>query len=118
MNGRDSGDVGCSAAPPTIKKAPMARTHRLSALATALALAYTAAAHAQAPAAAVAAPSAAASAAGDVQTVTVSQGRGQVRSVQGVDTKEFMEAPAGTSPLVTVSRLPGVNFQSADPLGN
>ncbi|HYP32625.1 MAG TPA: TonB-dependent receptor plug domain-containing protein, partial [Burkholderiaceae bacterium] len=96
----------------------MARIHRLSALATALALAYTAA-HAQAQAsAAVAAPSAAASAAGDVQTVTVSQGRGQVRSVQGLDAKEFAEAPAGTSPLLTVSRLPGVNFQSADPLGN
>lgn len=96
----------------------MARIHRLSALAIALALAYTANVHAQASTAAVAAPSAAASAAGDVQTVTVSQGRGQVRSVQGLDTKEFMEAPAGTSPLLTVSRLPGVNFQSADPLGN
>ena len=38
--------------------------------------------------------------------------------MQGMDAKEFTEAPAGTSPLVTVSRLPGVNFQSADPLGN
>ena len=89
----------------------MARIHRLSALAAALGLAN--AVHAQAIA-----PAAAASAANDVQTVTVSQGRGQVRSVQGIDSKEFAEAPAGTSPLLTVSRLPGVNFQSADPLGN
>lgn len=89
----------------------MARIHRLSALAAALGLAN--AVHAQATA-----PATAASAANDVQTVTVSQGRGQVRSVQGIDSKEFTEAPAGTSPLVTVSRLPGVNFQSADPLGN
>ncbi|MFX7926576.1 hypothetical protein ABTK22_19735, partial [Acinetobacter baumannii] len=27
-------------------------------------------------------------------------------------------AAIGLSPLATVSRLPGVNFQSADPLGN
>jgi len=89
----------------------MARIHRLSALAAALGLAN--AVHAQATA-----PAAAASAANDVQTVTVSQGRGQVRSVQGIDSKEFTEAPAGTSPLLTISRLPGVNFASADPLGN
>ena len=91
----------------------MARIHRLSALATALPLAFATSAHAQA-----AAPAAAASAAGDTQTVTITQGRGQVRSVQGLDSKEFTDAPAGTSPLLTISRLPGVNFQSADPLGN
>jgi len=95
----------------------MARIHTLSALATAAALACAATAQAQ-TVAAVTAPAAAASAAGDTQTVTIAQGRGQVRSVQGLDAKEFTEAPAGTSPLVTVSRLPGVNFQSADPLGN
>ena len=93
----------------------MASLHRLTALAAALALATQA--QAQTSAAAVAAAPAA-SAAGDVQTVTITQGRGQVRSVQGLDSHEFTEAPAGTSPLVTVSRLPGVNFQSADPLGN
>jgi iron complex outermembrane recepter protein len=54
----------------------------------------------------------------DTQRIVITQGRGQVRSVQGVTRQEFDEAPAGTSPLVTVSRLPGVNFQSADPLGN
>lgn len=106
----------------------MVRIHRLSVLASALALAH--AAQAQSPAVAPAAgPVAAAAAAAtvdaaatagtiDAQTVTITQGRGQVRSVQGIETKDFTEAPAGTSPLVTVSRLPGVNFQSADPLGN
>ena len=94
----------------------MARIHRLSALATAVVLSCAASAQAQTQ---TAAPSATdTSASGDVQTVTVTQGRGQIRSVQGLDSKEFTEAPAGTSPLVTVSRLPGVNFQSADPLGN
>jgi len=101
----------------------MARIHRLSALATALGLAYAAQAQAQtAPQAQTVAQATTATAdtasSSDTQTVTISQGRGQVRSVQGVDSKEFTEAPAGTSPLVTVSRLPGVNFQSADPLGN
>jgi iron complex outermembrane receptor protein len=90
----------------------MARIHRLSVLTTAMVLAQIASA--QAPAA----PAADAAASADTQTVTITQGRGQVRSVQGMDAKEFTEAPAGTSPLVTVSRLPGVNFQSADPLGN
>lgn len=98
----------------------MARFHRLSALAAALSLAF--AAHAQTQAqpqvVALATTPGADTASSDTQTVTISQGRGQVRSVQGMDAKEFTEAPAGTSPLVTVSRLPGVNFQSADPLGN
>jgi iron complex outermembrane receptor protein len=97
----------------------MAHLHRLSALAAALALAHAANAQAQTQTPEqAAAPASAASAANDAQTVTITQGRGQVRSVLGVDVKEFTEAPAGTSPLVTVSRLPGVNFQSADPLGN
>ena len=95
----------------------MARIHRLSALTAALSLAF--AAQAQTQAVALATPPAAdPAAATDSQTVTITQGRGQVRSVQGMDAKEFTDAPAGTSPLVTVSRLPGVNFQSADPLGN
>ena len=99
----------------------MARIHRLSALATALSLAFAAHAQTQAQPQTVAlatAPGPDAAASSDTQTVTITQGRGQVRSVQGMDAKEFTEAPAGTSPLVTVSRLPGVNFQSADPLGN
>jgi len=106
--------------PPTVStRHLMAHLHRLSALASALALGWAATTPAQAQSAAAATASTAASAAsGDAQSVTITQGRGQVRSVQGIDTKEFTESPAGTSPLVVVARLPGVNFQSADPLGN
>lgn len=95
-------------------------THRLSVLTSALALAFVAGAQAQTTAApADSAPPAAADAAPQqLDAVTITQGRGQVRSVQGLDAKDFTEAPAGTSPLVTISRLPGVNFQSADALGN
>ena len=91
-------------------------TPLVSALASAFALGLTAGA-AQAQTAAAAAVAAAPDTP-DAQRVVIVQGRGQVRSVQGVTAAEFSEAPAGTSPLVTVSRLPGVNFQSADPLGN
>lgn len=54
-----------------------------------------------------------------LERVTVTLGRGQIRSVQGLTQADFeAAAAAGQSPLATVSRLPGVNFQSADPLGN
>lgn len=54
----------------------------------------------------------------ELERVTVSVGRGQLRSVQSLSQAEFDNALAGSSPLATVSRLPGVNFQSADGLGN
>lgn len=55
----------------------------------------------------------------ELERVTITLGRGQIRSVQGLTKADFeAAAAAGQSPLVTVSRLPGVNFQSADPLGN
>ncbi len=54
----------------------------------------------------------------ELERVTVSVGRGQLRSVQSLTQAEFDNAPAGSSPLATVARLPGVNFQSADGLGN
>jgi iron complex outermembrane receptor protein len=55
----------------------------------------------------------------ELERVTVTLGRGQLRSVQGLTKTDFeAAAAAGQSPLATVSRLPGVNFQSADPLGN
>jgi iron complex outermembrane receptor protein len=96
--------------------------HRLSPLTVAVTLALAASAATSALAQAAApAPAASASAPApdaDVQRVVITQGRGQVRSVQAVTKTEFEEAPAGSSPLVTVARLPGVNFQSADPLGN
>ncbi|MET0518594.1 MAG: TonB-dependent receptor, partial [Burkholderiaceae bacterium] len=54
----------------------------------------------------------------ELERVTITQGRGQLRSVQGLSAADFEAAVPGTSPLLTVSRLPGVNFQSADALGN
>ncbi len=54
----------------------------------------------------------------ELERVTVSVGRGQLRSVQSLSQAEFDNALAGSSPLATVARLPGVNFQSADGLGN
>ena len=53
-----------------------------------------------------------------LERVSITLGRGQLRSVQGLSSADFEAATPGTSPLVTVARLPGVNFQSADPLGN
>ena len=54
----------------------------------------------------------------ELERVTITQGRGQLRSVQGLTAADFEAAVPGASPLLTVSRLPGVNFQSADALGN
>ena len=86
----------------------MSHLHRTTALCSAIALAFAAAApvHAQS------------SDATELERVTISLGRGQLRSVQSLTQADFENAIAGTSPLATVSRLPGVNFQSADPLGN
>lgn len=83
------------------------------ALALALSLAYALPASAQSTA-----PSTDASDRAELERVTVSVGRGQLRSVQSLNQAEFDNAPAGTSPLATVARLPGVNFQAADGLGN
>ncbi len=44
-------------------------------------------------------------------------GRGETRQVHVLGTAELAEYPAGTSPLKAVEKLPGVNFQSADPYG-
>lgn len=63
-------------------------------------------------------PTSAGSSATELERVTVSVGRGMLRSVQSMSQAEFENAPAGTSPLQTLSRLPGVNFQAADGLGN
>lgn len=54
----------------------------------------------------------------ELDRVTVTVGRGQLRSVQSMSKAEFENAVAGASPLATVARLPGVNFQSDDGLGN
>ncbi|MDT9001136.1 TonB-dependent receptor [Paucibacter sp. APW11] len=80
----------------------------LTQLASALALAFVGAAPALAQTSEVQ----------ELERVTITTGRGQLRSVQGLTKAEFENAISGTSPLATVSRLPGVNFQSADALGN
>lgn len=52
-----------------------------------------------------------------VQTVTV-LGQGQTRQVQNITRTDLVQALPGTSALKTLEKLPGVSFQSADPLGS
>lgn len=44
-------------------------------------------------------------------------GRGETRQVQSISSENIDVLPAGTSPLKAIEKLPGVNFQSADPYG-
>jgi iron complex outermembrane receptor protein len=44
-------------------------------------------------------------------------GQGQTRQVQSLTALQLEQYPAGTSPLKAIEKLPGVNFQSADPYG-
>jgi iron complex outermembrane receptor protein len=53
----------------------------------------------------------------ELSEVTVT-GRGQLRQVTTITTADLAIAPAGTSPLQALNKLPGVNFNSADSLGN
>jgi len=53
---------------------------------------------------------------GPIQTVEIT-GRGQSRQVQNINKTDLAEALPGTSPLKVLDKLPGVNFQSADPFG-
>ncbi len=85
--------------------------HAQKTLVTAVAIALVSMGHAYAQ-------SSTDSTAEQLDQVTVSQGRGQLRSVHALTKADFESANPGTSPLATVARLPGVNFQSADPLGN
>ncbi|MBB3805839.1 iron complex outermembrane receptor protein [Xanthomonas arboricola] len=72
-------------------------------------------------AAAVEPPDAAASTAGQAPKTTLDAiivlGAGQSRQVQTIKPADLAKAPPGTSPLASLSKLPGVNFQSSDPLG-
>jgi len=43
--------------------------------------------------------------------------RGVVRQQQSVSAEQIDYLPAGTSPLKAIEKMPGVNFQSADPFG-
>lgn len=45
-------------------------------------------------------------------------GTGQTRQVQALGKDDLSREAAGASPLKAVAKLPGVNFQSADPWGN
>jgi iron complex outermembrane receptor protein len=44
-------------------------------------------------------------------------GRGETRQLAGITAEQIDYLPAGTSPLKAIEKLPGVNFQSADPYG-
>ena len=44
-------------------------------------------------------------------------GRGQVRQVSEIGAADLALTTPGTSPLKAIQKLPGVNFQSADPFG-
>ena len=44
-------------------------------------------------------------------------GSGETRQVQSIGAAQIDQLPAGTSPLKAIEKLPGVNFQSADPFG-
>jgi iron complex outermembrane receptor protein len=44
--------------------------------------------------------------------------RGVARQQQQVTAEQIDYLPAGTSPLKAIEKLPGVNFQSADPFGS
>ena len=44
-------------------------------------------------------------------------GRGESRQVQVISAAQIDRRPAGTSPLKAIEKMPGVNFQSADPYG-
>jgi iron complex outermembrane receptor protein len=52
----------------------------------------------------------------EIQEISVF-GQGQTRQVQSLNADQLAQFPAGTSPLKSIEKLPGVNFQSADPYG-
>ena len=88
--------------------------HSLVLGASLLALSAASSAYAQSGASApVATADASASTVGEI----VVYGQGQTRQVQTVIAKDIGLTAPGTSPLKVVAKLPGVNFQSADPYG-
>jgi iron complex outermembrane receptor protein len=54
---------------------------------------------------------------GAVQIIATPSGRGEDRAVSAVGKLELKAVSAGTSALKVIERLPGINFQSADPWG-
>jgi iron complex outermembrane recepter protein len=59
----------------------------------------------------------AADAATEIEEISVF-GQGQTRQVQSLTAAQLEQFAAGTSPLKSIEKLPGVNFQSADPYGS
>lgn len=57
------------------------------------------------------------SGAGPLEEVIV-LGRGETRQVQAITAQQIEYLPPGTSPLKAIEKLPGVNFQAADPYGS
>lgn len=57
------------------------------------------------------------STAGPLEEVIV-LGRGETRQVQTITAQQIEYLPPGTSPLKAIAKLPGVNFQAADPYGS
>ena len=62
------------------------------------------------------APQAAKPAAEELEEIVI-YSRGVVRQQQSVSAEQIDYLPAGTSPLKAIEKMPGVNFQSADPFG-
>ena len=86
---------------------------RLQLLVGASALALCLAAPAMA---AEAAAETAATASDGVEEIVI-MGRGETRQVQTIQAVDILAAAPGTSPIKILSKLPGVNFQSADAFG-
>ncbi len=63
-----------------------------------------------------AAPDATAGVVAQAQVVEIF-GKGQSRQVQNISRSDLVKAVPGTSPLKSLEKLPGVNFESADPFG-
>jgi iron complex outermembrane recepter protein len=63
----------------------------------------------------ITADAAAATAAEDAEIVVY--GKGEVRQVSEISNADIRLTVAGGSPFVAIQKLPGVNFQSADPFG-
>jgi iron complex outermembrane receptor protein len=57
-------------------------------------------------------------AAGDPLEEVIVLGRGETRQVQSITAQQIEYLPPGTSPLKAIEKLPGVNFQAADPYGS
>lgn len=53
----------------------------------------------------------------ELDTVTIS-GRGETRQVSRISRDDLATAATGSSPIKALAKLPGVNFSSADALGN